>query len=260
MLDLIPAETGTGAPGRRRRDPARARRGHPRRRRRRARPRRRPGDRGHRPDLRRHDQPAGLHRRRGRRGAAGGARLRDVEFIQFHPTVLFLGTGARGQLPLVSEAVRGEGGLLVNRRGERFMVGQHELAELAPRDVVAKGIMKEMAREGSDHVYVDGRMLGEETWRVRFPTILDSCRVAGHRPGHRPDPGRAGRSLLLRRRRDRPRRRHQPGRALRVRRGRLVRGARRQPARVQLAARGPGLRARGSPGRWPGPAAAARRR
>ena len=62
------------------------------------------------------------------------------------------------------------------------MVGQHELAELAPRDVVAKAIMKEMVREGSDHVYVDGRMLGEETWRVRFPTILHSCRVAGIDP------------------------------------------------------------------------------
>ena len=113
-----------------------------------------------------------------------GARLRDIEFIQFHPTVLYLGAGARGQLPLVSEAVRGEGGLLVNARGERFMVGQHELAELAPRDVVAKGIMKEMAREGVDHVYVDGRALGEEVWRVRFPTIWHSCRQAGIDPAH----------------------------------------------------------------------------
>ncbi len=112
----------------------------------------------------------------------GGARLRDIEFIQFHPTVLYVGPGARGQLPLVSEAVRGEGGLLVNAAGERFMVGQHELAELAPRDVVAKGIMKEMAREGSDHVYVDGRGLGEETWRVRFPTILNACRQVGINP------------------------------------------------------------------------------
>jgi L-aspartate oxidase len=111
-----------------------------------------------------------------------GARLRDIEFIQFHPTVLYLGPGARGQLPLVSEAVRGEGGHLLNARGERFMVGQHQMAELAPRDVVAKGIMKEMAAEGSDHVFVDGRMLGEETWRVRFPTILHSCRQVGINP------------------------------------------------------------------------------
>jgi L-aspartate oxidase len=111
-----------------------------------------------------------------------GARLRDIEFIQFHPTVLYLGAGARGQLPLVSEAVRGEGGLLVNARGERFMVGKHPLAELAPRDVVAKQIMKEMAADGVDHVYVDGRMLAEETWRVRFPTIWHSCRRAGINP------------------------------------------------------------------------------
>jgi len=111
-----------------------------------------------------------------------GARLRDIEFIQFHPTVLYLGAGARGQLPLVGEAVRGEGGLLVNSRGERFMVGKHQLAELAPRDVVAKQIMKEMAADGVDHVYVDGRMLAEETWRVRFPTIWHSCRRAGINP------------------------------------------------------------------------------
>jgi L-aspartate oxidase len=111
-----------------------------------------------------------------------GARLRDIEFIQFHPTVLYLGPGARGQLPLVSEAVRGEGGLLLNSHGERFMIGKHQLAELAPRDVVAKQIMKEMAVAGVDHVYVDGRMLGEETWRVRFPTIWHSCRRAGINP------------------------------------------------------------------------------
>ena len=111
-----------------------------------------------------------------------GAELRDIEFIQFHPTVLYLGPGARGQLPLVSEAVRGEGGQLLNAKGERFMIGRHELAELAPRDVVAKEIMKQMAAEASDHVFVDGRMLGEEVWRVRFPTILQNCRRAGINP------------------------------------------------------------------------------
>ena len=61
-----------------------------------------------------------------------GAAVADLEFVQFHPTVLWLGGGARGQQPLVSEAVRGEGAYLVDDDGERFMAGQHELAELAP--------------------------------------------------------------------------------------------------------------------------------
>ena len=111
-----------------------------------------------------------------------GARLRDIEFIQFHPTVLFLGTGARGQLPLVSEAVRGEGGHLLNAAGERFMVGAHELAELAPRDVVAKAIMKEMAREGSDHVWVDGRTSVRRPGGCGSPPSCSSCRMAGIDP------------------------------------------------------------------------------
>ncbi len=61
-----------------------------------------------------------------------GAEVSDLEFVQFHPTVLFLGAGAEGQQPLVSEAVRGEGAHLVDADGVRFMLGQHELAELAP--------------------------------------------------------------------------------------------------------------------------------
>ena len=77
-----------------------------------------------------------------------GARLRDLEFVQFHPTVLWLGPDARGQQPLVSEAVRGEGAFLVDDEGVRFMEGQHELADLAPRDVVAKAIMRRMREAG----------------------------------------------------------------------------------------------------------------
>ena len=68
-----------------------------------------------------------------------GAEVSDLEFVQFHPTVLYLGPDAEGQQPLISEAVRGEGAHLVDADGVRFMVGQHELAELAPRDIVAKG-------------------------------------------------------------------------------------------------------------------------
>src|SRR6185437_8856075 len=69
-----------------------------------------------------------------------GAVLRDLEFVQFHPTVAYLGDRARGQQPLVSEAVRGEGAFLVDGDGVRFMQGRHPLADLAPRDVVAKAI------------------------------------------------------------------------------------------------------------------------
>lgn len=111
-----------------------------------------------------------------------GAKVRDLEFVQFHPTVLWLGKSAKGQQPLVSEAVRGEGAFLVDHTGKRFMQGQHELADLAPRDIVAKAIMRQMLATGKDHVYLDARHFGDEKWRVRFPTILASCRSHGIDP------------------------------------------------------------------------------
>jgi L-aspartate oxidase len=104
-----------------------------------------------------------------------GAEVADLEFVQFHPTVLWLGADARGRQPLISEAVRGEGAVLVNADGRRFMTGQHPLADLAPRDVVAKAIMREMITADTDHVYLDGRDLGAMAWQQRFPTILASC-------------------------------------------------------------------------------------
>ncbi len=111
-----------------------------------------------------------------------GAAIADLEFVQFHPTVMYLGADARGQQPLVSEAVRGEGAVLVDDDGVRFMLGQHPLAELAPRDVVAKAIMHRMLQTGAAHVWLDGRRFGEALWRRRFPTILDSCREHGIDP------------------------------------------------------------------------------
>jgi len=111
-----------------------------------------------------------------------GAEVADLEFVQFHPTVMWLGPHARGQQPLVSEAVRGEGAFLVDSDGVRFMVGQHELADLAPRDVVAKAIMRRMRQTGAGHVWLDGRGLGADTWVRRFPTILESCRSRGIDP------------------------------------------------------------------------------
>ena len=111
-----------------------------------------------------------------------GAEVADLEFVQFHPTVMWLGPLAQGQQPLVSEAVRGEGAVLLDGSGARFMVGEHPLADLAPRDIVAKAIMRRMREEGTPHVWLDGRMLGADTWLQRFPTILESCRVRGIDP------------------------------------------------------------------------------
>ncbi|WP_426364498.1 L-aspartate oxidase [Streptomyces sp. E-08] len=117
-----------------------------------------------------------------------GAEVSDLEFVQFHPTVLFLGAGAEGQQPLVSEAVRGEGAHLVDAGGVRFMLGQHELAELAPRDIVAKAITRRMLEQGTDHMYLDGRHFGAEMWAERFPTILAACRSHGIDPVTEPIP------------------------------------------------------------------------
>ena len=113
-----------------------------------------------------------------------GAVVRDLEFVQFHPTVLWLGNRAHGQQPLVSEAVRGEGAFLVDDEGIRFMQGQHELADLAPRDVVAKAILRRMQMTGADHVWLDARHFGAEMWRVRFPTILAALESHGIDPVH----------------------------------------------------------------------------
>lgn len=111
-----------------------------------------------------------------------GATLRDLEFVQFHPTVMYLGPDSRGQQPLISEAVRGEGAFLVDDEGNRFMQGQHELADLAPRDVVAKAIMKRMLETGRPHMWLDARHLGAKFWERRFPTILATARSHGVDP------------------------------------------------------------------------------
>jgi L-aspartate oxidase len=117
-----------------------------------------------------------------------GAVVTDVEFVQFHPTALWLGPGARGQQPLVSEAVRGEGAVLVDAAGKRFMAGVHELADLAPRDVVAKTILMVMQADGLDHVWLDARSLGRELLERRFPSIVARCRQAGVDPVSEPIP------------------------------------------------------------------------
>lgn len=108
-----------------------------------------------------------------------GAAVTDLEFVQFHPTVMWLGPDSQGQQPLVSEAVRGEGAVLVDNDGKRFMEGVHPLADLAPRDVVAKAIMRRMRETGSAHVWLDGRKID---WVNRFPSIYASCLTNGIDP------------------------------------------------------------------------------
>ncbi len=105
-----------------------------------------------------------------------GATIADPEFVQFHPTVLAL----PGATPfLVSEAVRGEGAYLRDAAGERFMLALHPLAELAPRDVVARGIHRQMALDGQDHVDLDLRHLDPELVQRRFPTISRELAARG---------------------------------------------------------------------------------
>ena len=115
-------------------------------------------------------------------GIRAGAEVADIEFVQFHPTVLWVGSGSRGQQPLISEALRGEGAVLLDDQGERFLVGQHPMAELAPRDVVAKAIMRRMEETGRPHVWLDARGFDDQMWLKRFPNILESCRQHGIDP------------------------------------------------------------------------------
>ncbi len=103
---------------------------------------------------------------------AAGAILSDLEFVQFHPTALAIKGAPRF---LLSEALRGEGGVLRNVNLERFMKRYHEAQELAPRDVVARAIVSEMHRTGSQHVYLDMTAKSEEFLKKRFPRICATC-------------------------------------------------------------------------------------
>ncbi|MEO6653753.1 MAG: L-aspartate oxidase [Ilumatobacteraceae bacterium] len=113
-----------------------------------------------------------------------GLPARNVEFVQFHPSVLWVGPDARGQQALVSEAVRGEGAMLYDGLGRRIMQGVHPLEDLAPRDVVAAAISRRMAEAPGgigDHVFLDATHLGEGFY-ARFPSITEACRDAGVDP------------------------------------------------------------------------------
>ncbi len=105
-----------------------------------------------------------------------GAEMADMEFIQFHPTALDLKGAPRF---LLSEAMRGEGGVLKNKYGERFMPKYDERAELAPRDIVSRSIVAEMRQTGTRNVYLDMTGLSEAYLRERFPKIYETCKIYG---------------------------------------------------------------------------------
>jgi L-aspartate oxidase len=115
-----------------------------------------------------------------------GAVAADLEFVQFHPTVLFTGPGSRGRRPLVTEAVRGEGAVLLDGTGRALMPGVHPLRDLAPRDVVAAPTTRRMAATGTDHVLLDAT--GIAGFRRRFPTVWAACAAAGVDPSRDPIP------------------------------------------------------------------------
>ena len=102
-----------------------------------------------------------------------GAEMADMEFIQFHPTALNLENAPRF---LLSEAMRGEGGILRNKFGERFMEKYDERLELAPRDIVSRSIVAEMRRTGTRNVFLDMTALSEDFLHERFPKIYETCK------------------------------------------------------------------------------------
>jgi len=114
-----------------------------------------------------------------------GLAVSDLEFIQFHPTMLFDGH-AGGRRPLITEAVRGEGAVLIDAQGNSVTAGVHPMGDLAPRDVVAAAIHARLAATGDPCVYLDAR--GIAGFRRRFPTVTAACRAAGIDPTREPIP------------------------------------------------------------------------
>jgi L-aspartate oxidase len=105
-------------------------------------------------------------------------RIENMEFIQFHPTALYL-AGQKGQAFLITEAVRGDGGILRNHKNEAFMERYDERKDLAPRDIVARAIDSEMKINGTEHVWLDCRLMDLEKFIHHFPNIYEKCKSLG---------------------------------------------------------------------------------
>ena len=168
--------------------------------------------------------------------ARAGAVIADPEFVQFHPTAIMVG---RDPAPLATEALRGEGATLINDRGERFMLALHPLAELAPRDIVARGVFAEIA--AGRGAFLDATSALGAHFAEKFPTVYASCIAAGIDPATQPIPVAPAAHY------------HMGGIAVDARGRTSLKGlwaggevsshrrAWRQPAGVELAARGRGL-------------------
>jgi L-aspartate oxidase len=115
--------------------------------------------------------------------ARAGAVIADPEFVQFHPTAIMVG---RDPAPLATEALRGEGATLINDKGERFMLARHPLAELAPRDIVARGVFAEIA--AGHGAFLDATSAPGARFADKFPTVHASCMAAGLDPARQPIP------------------------------------------------------------------------
>ncbi len=107
-----------------------------------------------------------------------GALTKDMEFVQFHPTALAVGE-EDGKMFLISEAVRGEGGILKNKFDEPFMYNKHSLKDLAPRDIVTRHILAELEKTDDEYLYLDVSSMEEEFFSKRFPTIYNKCKSEG---------------------------------------------------------------------------------
>ncbi len=126
-----------------------------------------------------------------------GALVKNMELVQFHPTTMTPQDGQSERRFLISEAVRGEGGILRNHLGEAFMVGKHELRDLAPRDIVTREIIKEMRRTGRDNVFLDVSSMDEDFFAHRFPTIYGECKKFGINVPHDSIPVRPAQHYLM---------------------------------------------------------------
>lgn len=125
-----------------------------------------------------------------------GAVCENMEMVQFHPTTLYSPENSE-RLFLISEAVRGEGGILKNAKGEAFMADKHKLRDLAPRDIVARFILAELEESGEPNVFLDVSAMSDEFFAKRFPTIYEECHRFGINVPYDPIPVRPAQHYMM---------------------------------------------------------------